>query len=57
VTILAFATLTAGAVVVVRQTNGLAASGWAILGPLLAFRFLYDLFAGLQLAKARAPRG
>jgi hypothetical protein len=57
VTILAFATLTAGLVVVVRQANGLAASGWVLLGPLLAFRFIYDLSAGLQLAKARAARG
>ena len=57
VTILAFATLTAGLVVVVRQANGLAASGWVLLGPVLAFRFLYDLSAGLQLAKARAARG
>ena len=56
VTILAFATLTAGMVVVVRQSNGLGASGWVLLGPLLAFRFLYDLFANLQLAKARIRR-
>lgn len=54
VTILAFATLTAGMVVVVRQSRGLAASGWVLLGPLLAFRFIYDLSAGLQLAKARS---
>jgi len=51
--ILAFATLTAGAVVVIRQSQKLPASGWVMLGPLLAFRFLYDLTTGLQIAARR----
>jgi hypothetical protein len=56
-TILALATLTAAAVVVYRQSRGLSASGWVLLGPLLAFRFLYDLFAGLQAAENSARSG
>jgi hypothetical protein len=48
VIILAFATLSAGAVVVIRQGMRLPASGWVVLGPLFVFRFLYDLFAALQ---------
>ena len=48
VTILAFAVLTAGLVVAVRQEMDLPASGWAVLGPLLAFRALYDLLSALE---------
>jgi hypothetical protein len=55
VTILAFATLTAGAVVVVRQMLKLPASGWAVLGPLLAFRFLYDVTSGIQAQRRQSP--
>ena len=47
ITILALAVLFAGAVVVVRQANDLPASGWAVLGPLFAFRFLSDLSSTL----------
>jgi hypothetical protein len=35
--------LGAGAVVVVRQMTGRTSSGWAVLGPLLVIRFLFDL--------------
>ena len=53
-TILALATLTAGGVVVFRQAHNLPASGWAMVGPLLAFRWLYDVVTGLQLARRRS---
>ena len=46
-TILAVSVLVAGLVVVVRQANELPASGWTVLGPLFAFRFLYDLWGAL----------
>jgi hypothetical protein len=49
VVVLAFATLTAGVVVMVRQANGLNRSGWVLLGPLLAFRSLFDLMAARRL--------
>jgi hypothetical protein len=42
-TLLAFAVLGAGAVVVVRQMAGHTSSGWVVLGPLLVSRFLFDL--------------
>lgn len=42
VVVLAFAVLTAALVVVFRQAHDLASSGWAVLGPLLAFRALWD---------------
>ena len=42
-TLLAFAVLGAGAVVVVRQVTGRTSSGWVVLGPLLVCRFLFDL--------------
>jgi hypothetical protein len=42
-TLLAFAMLGAGAVVVMRQMTGRTSSGWVVLGPLLVFRFLFDL--------------
>jgi hypothetical protein len=42
-TLLGLAMLGAGAVVVVRQTTGRTSSGWVVLGPLLLFRFLFDL--------------
>ena len=48
VTILSMAILTGGAVVAVRQNMGFAASGWTVMGPLLLFRFLFDLSASLQ---------
>ena len=54
--VFAVAVLTAGAVVMVRQIAGRPPSGWVVLGPLLAFRFLFDLSRGLRLAKTRAPR-
>ena len=53
-TIFALATLTAGAVVAVRQVHDLPASGWAVVGPLLAVRWLYDVATGLQLARRRS---
>lgn len=51
VTILALAVLTGGVVVAVRQTMGLDASGWTVMGPLLFYRFLYDLLSSLELEK------
>jgi hypothetical protein len=54
--VFAFAVLTAGAVVMIRQIAGRPPTGWVVLGPLLAFRFLFDLLLGLRLAKTRAPR-
>jgi hypothetical protein len=48
VTVFAFAVLTAGLVVAIRQEMDLPASGWAVLGPLLAFRALYDFASALQ---------
>jgi hypothetical protein len=56
-TILAFATLTAGLVVAIRQMHRLPASGWTVLGPLIGFRFLYDVSAGLQLSRRQARPG
>ena len=53
-TILTVSVLVAGMVVVVRQANALPASGWTVLGPLFACRFLYDLWSALPPA-ARAP--
>ena len=47
-TILALAVLTGGAVVAVRQNMDLDASGWTVMGPLLLFRFLFDLWASLS---------
>lgn len=51
VTVLALGVLTAGAVVVVRQELGQDPSGWVVLGPLLAWRTLYDIAMALLLAK------
>jgi hypothetical protein len=51
VTILAFAVLSAGAIVAGRQMMGLTSSGWVVLGPLLVFRFLFDLNAARQSAR------
>jgi hypothetical protein len=48
ITILALSVLFAGTVVVVRQANGLPASGWTVLGPLFVLRFVYDLYAALS---------
>lgn len=47
VTILALAVLTGALVVAVRQGMDLDASPWTVMGPLLFFRFLYDLSASL----------
>jgi hypothetical protein len=49
-TILAVSVLVAGMVVVVRQANDLPSSGWTVLGPLFALRFLYDLWSALPQA-------
>jgi hypothetical protein len=54
VTILALAVLTGGVVVGVRQNMGLDASGWTVMGPLLFYRFLYDLSASLQSIRPKA---
>ncbi len=51
VTVLALGVLTAGVVVVVRQELGRGASGWVVLGPLLAWRAAYDVSMGITLAK------
>ena len=53
-TIFVLATLAAGVVVMVRQMHNLPASGWAVVGPLLAVRWLYDTATGLQLARRRS---
>jgi hypothetical protein len=50
-TLLAFAMLGAGAVVVTRQMAGTTSSGWVVLGPLLLFRFLFDLSAARRAAR------
>jgi hypothetical protein len=42
-TLLACAVLVAGVVVMIRQANGLPASGWVLFGPLIAIRFVYDV--------------
>lgn len=55
VTIVALAVLTGGVVVGVRQNLGLDASGWTVMGPLLFFRFLYDLSASLEVVRVKAP--
>jgi hypothetical protein len=51
VTILALAVLTGSVVVAIRQNMDLDASPWTVMGPLLCFRFLYDVSASL----ARTP--
>jgi hypothetical protein len=56
-TILALAVLTGGVVVGVRQQMGLDASGWTVMGPLLVFRFLYDVFASLESVGAKPTPG
>ena len=60
-TILAVSVLVAGMVVVVRQANDLPASGWTVLGPLFAFRFLFDLWGALPADRTKpaapAPAG
>ena len=56
VTILALAVLTGGVVVAVRQNMGLGPSGWTVMGPLLVFRFLYDLWASLDAIPDRDAR-
>jgi hypothetical protein len=54
--LLAFAVLAAGATAVVRQTAGMAGSGWVVLGPLLGVRFLFDLTSALRLSRRRTIR-
>ncbi len=49
--VIAFAVLTSGAVVVIRQSLKTGASGWVVLGPLLAWRTLYDVLTGVALAR------
>ncbi len=56
VAVLALGVLTAGAVVVVRQELGQGPSGWVVLGPLLAWRTLYDILMARTLAKSRQAR-
>ena len=48
VTLLSAAVLIGRAVVAVRQTPGLPASAWTVMGPLLALRTITDLFARLR---------
>ena len=50
--VFAFTILASGAVVVFRQSNRMPASGWTVLGPLLAFRFVFDLALSLRVTKA-----
>ena len=58
VAILAFAVLTGAVVVVVRQNMGVPASGWTVMGPMLFFRFLFDLWGSLDaLDTGGYPRG
>ena len=52
-TILALATLTAGIVVVVRQSMKLPETGWTVLAPLLTLRFLFDVLHDYKLTAAR----
>lgn len=47
-TIISLAVLTGGLIVAVRQGMDLGPSGWTVMGPLLFFRFLYDLWASLE---------
>jgi hypothetical protein len=49
-TLLTFAVLAAGSVVVTRQMARSASSGWVVLGPLLLFRFLFDFSAARRSA-------
>jgi hypothetical protein len=51
VVILALAVLAGSVVVAIRQNMNLDASPWTVMGPLLFFRFLYDVSASL----ARTP--
>jgi hypothetical protein len=48
VTVLALSVLAAGVVVMYRQNNDLPQSAWVVMGPLLGFKFLYDLWASLD---------
>lgn len=54
VPVLAFAVLTAGVAVMIRQGMGAGASGWVVLGPLLAWRTLADMATAVKLAKRRS---
>ena len=57
VTILALAVLTGAVVVMIRQNMQLEASGWTVMGPLLCFRFLDDLWASLDASGDVATAG
>jgi hypothetical protein len=48
VTVLAMAVLTAGLIVAIRQNMDLGSTGWTVMGPLLGYRFLYELWASLE---------
>lgn len=52
VTILALAVLTGGLVVAIRQGMDLGPSGWTVMGPMLVFRFVFDLWASLAARPA-----
>jgi len=49
--VFALTVLTAAVVVVVRQANGYGASAWAVVAPMLVWRYLFDVRLGLQLVK------
>jgi hypothetical protein len=55
IVVLACATLAAALVVVFRQAHNLGSSGWVLLGPLLAFRALFDFNAARR--QLRRPIG
>ena len=46
------AILTAAGVVALRQASGRPPTGWVVLGPLLAFRFVFDLALALRAKNA-----
>ena len=48
VTVLALSVLTAAAIVVYRQNADLPASPWTVMGPLLGWRFIYDVSTDLN---------
>ena len=57
-TILALAVVTGSVAVAVRQEMELGASGWTVMGPLLGFRFVFDLSAALSgIGRARVRVG
>jgi hypothetical protein len=48
VTVLALSVLTGTVIVVYRQNADLPPSAWTVMGPLLGYRFLFDLWASLD---------